>query len=158
MRRAIKVVAGLAVAGCLAAGLPAGPAAAEKPAGAGTRAEIDAVIADYVGLYAGATLERWKGLFHPAVSVSFPADDGSITVRNLEEFFQRQKNYFATGRRISERLENVRVEEGRRIARVTADFVFVDEGKESRGRLGLHLARDKNGFKIVAVLFAYDQP
>ena len=157
MTRAIGVAAGIVVGGCLAAGLLAGPAAADQPVPGETRAEIDAVIADYVGLYAGATLDRWKRLFHPAVSVSFPAADGSINVRNLEEFFQRQKNYFATGRRIGERLENVRVEEGRRIARVTADFVFMDEGKESRGRLGLHLARDKDGFKIVAVLFSYDQ-
>jgi hypothetical protein len=39
---------------------------------------------------------------------------------------------------------------------VTTDFIFVDEGKESRGKLGLHLARGNDGWKIVAVLFSYD--
>ena len=62
----------------------------------------------------------------------------------------------ATGRRLSERLENIRVDTGRRIARVSADFVFVDEGAERPGKLGLHLAEGKDGWRIVAVLFAYD--
>ena len=120
------------------------------------RAAVDRVVADYIGLYAGPTLERWRMLFHPAVVVAFPADDGSITTRGLDEFVERQRNYFATGRAISERLENVRVDMGRRIARVSADFVFVDEGEERPGKLGLHLAEGQDGWKIVAVLFAYD--
>ena len=88
--------------------------------------------------------------------MAFPADDGSITTRGLDEFVERQRNYFATGRKISEHLENVQVDMGRRIARVTADFVFVDEGEERPGKLGLHLAEDRDGWKIVAVLFSYD--
>ena len=120
------------------------------------RAAVDRVVADYIGLYAGPTLERWRMLFHPAVVVAFPADDGSVTTRGLDEFVERQRNYFATGRAISERLENVRVDMGRRVARVSADFVFVDQGEERPGKLGLHLAEGQDGWKIVAVLFAYD--
>ena len=120
------------------------------------RAAVDQVVADYIGLYAGPTLDRWRTLFDPAVVVAFPGDDGSITTRTLDEFVERQRNYFATGRRISERLENVRVDMGRRIARVSADFIFVDEGEERPGKLGLHLAEGRDGWKIVAVLFAYD--
>lgn len=120
------------------------------------RAAVDRVITNYIGLYAGPTLDRWRTLFHPAVVVAFPADDGSITTRGLDEFVERQRNYFATGRKISEHLENVQVDMGRRIARVTADFVFVDEGEERPGKLGLHLAEDRDGWKIVAVLFSYD--
>ena len=131
--------------------------AASRAATADDRAAVDSVVADYIGLYAAPTLDRWRTLFHPAVIVAFPADDGGITVRNLDEFFERQRNYFATGRKISERLENVHVEMGRRIARVTADFIFVDEGEERSGKLGLHLAQDRDGWKIVAVLFAYDE-
>jgi len=86
-----------------------------------------------------------------------PAADGTIRVRNLEEFFAAQKGYFESGRAISERLENVRIEPGRRIARVMADFVFVDEGEERRGTLGLHLAEGQDGWRIVAILFSYDQ-
>ena len=121
-----------------------------------TRAAVDTLLADYIGLYAGPTLDSWRMLFHPAVVVASPDDDGSIRTRTLDEFVTRQKNYFATGRRISERLENVRIDMGRRIASVSADFIFIDQGEERPGKLGLHLAEGKDGWKIVAVLFAYD--
>ena len=120
------------------------------------RAAVDRLIADYIGLYAGPTLGQWRTLFHPSAVVAFPDDDGSIRTRTLDEFVKRQQDYFATGRKISERLENVRVDMGRRIARVNADFIFVDEGGERPGKLGLHLAEAKDGWKIVAVLFSYD--
>ena len=107
-------------------------------------------------LYAGPTIDRWRTLFHPTAIVAFPDDEGSIHTRTLDEFVTRQKNYFATGRQISERLENVQVDMGRRIARVSADFIFKDEGTERPGKLGLHLAEGKDGWKIVAVLFSYD--
>jgi hypothetical protein len=153
------VMAAVVIASGAAAAEANGPARAAERGGSGSRAAIDRVLADYIGLYARDTLPRWKTLFHPALSVAFPGDDGGILVRNLDEFYTRQQNYFATGRRISERLENVRVEEGRRIARVTADFVFVDEGEERRGRLGLHLAQDRDDtWKILAILFSYDRP
>lgn len=120
------------------------------------QAAVEQLVADYIGLYAAPTLDRWRTLFHPAVVVAFPDDDGTIRTRTLDEFVTRQKNYFATGRQISERLENVRIDMGRRIARVSADFIFVDEGQERPGKLGLHLAEGQDGWKIVAVLFAYD--
>jgi hypothetical protein len=120
------------------------------------RAAVEQVIADYIGLYTGPTLDEWRTVFHPAVVVAAPDDDGSIRTRTLDEFVSRQKNYFATGRQISERLENVRIDMGRRIARVSADFIFVDQGEQRPGKLGLHLAEGNDGWKIVAVLFAYD--
>lgn len=143
--------------------LAATPADTEAPAAAreaapptAPRAAVDRLVADYIGLYAGPTIDRWKTLFHPSVVVAFPGEDGSIRIRNLEEFVARQKSHFATGRRISERLESVRIEMGRRIARVSADFIFVDEGEERSGKLGLHLTEGRDGWKIVAVLFSYD--
>ena len=120
-------------------------------------AAVDRLVADYIGLYAAPTLDRWRTLFHPAVVVAFPAADGTITTRTLDEFVERQRSYFATGRKISERLENVRIDMGRRIARVSADFIFMDEGEERPGKLGLHLAEGQDGWKIVAVLFAYNE-
>lgn len=138
------------------AGLPS--AAAQSAATEESRAALDKILHDYIGLYARATLEEWKTLFHPSLSVAHAAADGSIRVRNLEEFFAAQKNTFDTGRAISERLENVRVETGRRIARVTADFIFVEEGQERPGKLGLHLVEGKEGWKIVAIVFSYNEP
>lgn len=131
-------------------------ASAASPEAVPQRAAVDKVIADYIGLYTAQTLDDWRRLFHPAVVVAFPGDDGAIVARGLDEFVERQRNYFATGRRIGERLENVRIDMGRRIARVSADFVFLDEGEERPGKLGLHLAEGRDGWKIVAVLFSYD--
>ena len=120
-------------------------------------AALQKVLKDYVGLYTKDTLPQWKNLFHPSVMVFFPADDGGITVRNLNEFYERQQNYFAKRKSISERLENVQIFQGRKIARVVADFIFIDEGAQSSGKLGLHLVQGPDGWKIVSVLFSYDQ-
>jgi hypothetical protein len=119
---------------------------------------LDQTVRDYVGLYTRATLPEWKKLFHPMFTAAHAADDGSIRVRNLEEFYRSQQGYFATGHSISERLENVRIEQGRRIARVNADFVLTENGEESRGKLGLHLVEGTDGWRIVAVVFSYDKP
>jgi hypothetical protein len=105
------------------------------------RDEVEQVVTDYIALYSGPTLDRWRGLFHPAVGVAFPDDGGSIRTRMLEEFVTRQKNYFATGRRI---------------ARVSADLIFKDEGEERPGKRGLHLAQGKDGWKIVVLVFSYN--
>jgi len=128
----------------------------ETDACAGDRAGAERLMAEYIELYTGPTIDRWRELFHPSVLVAFPSQDGSIQVRNLEEFVARQKGHFSTGRPISERLENVRVDMGCSIARVSADFVFMGEGDERRGKLGLHLAADRSGWRIVSVLFSYD--
>jgi Putative lumazine-binding len=133
------------------------PSIAEDATTDPARTAVEQVVADYIGLYTGPTLDEWRTLFHPAVVVAAPDKDGSIRARTLDEFVSRQKDYFATGRQISERLENVRIDMGRRIARVSADFIFVDQGEERPGKLGLHLAEGNDGWKIVAVLFAYDR-
>jgi Putative lumazine-binding len=150
----VALAAALAVSGA-----PAGGSEVSTPgpaAGSGERAAIEKVVADYIGLYTRTTLDRWKELFHPALTVVSPGDDGSIRVRPLDAFFKAQKDRFETGRPISERLENVRIDPGWRIARVSADFVFTDEGRSSRGTLGLHLARANDGWRIVAILFSYN--
>jgi len=150
-RSGIALVAAVVVMAFIC--MPSAAAETSDPA----RGAVDQLVADYIGLYTAPTLDRWRTLFHPAVVVAFPDDDGSIRTRTLDEFVTRQQNYFATGRRISERLENVRVDMGRRIARVSADFIFLDEGEERPGKLGLHLAEGKDGWKIVAVLFSYNE-
>jgi hypothetical protein len=132
-------------------------APAEPQAASQSRAAIERIVAEYVGLYARPTLDRWRTLFHESLVVAHPTDNGGIRTRHLDEFFKAQKDYFETGRKVSERLENVRIDEGRRMALVGADFVFVDEGEESRGRLGLHLVETSDGWKITAIVFSYDK-
>jgi hypothetical protein len=131
-------------------------ATAPGPAPDAARAALERVLADYTGLYAGPTLERWKTLFHPSLTVASSDKDGTILVRTLDQFYGAQKARFASGRNIGERLENVRIEMGRRIGSVTADFIFLDEGEERPGKLGLHLTEGQDGWRIVAIVFAYD--
>ncbi len=122
-----------------------------------SKAALDQAVRDYVGLYRTETLAEWKKLFHPQLAVVFPDAKGAIVVRNLEQFYGAQVNYLPKRKSVSERLENVRIEEGRRMARVVADFIFVDEGVESRGKLGLHLVEGSEGWKIVGIIFSYDK-
>jgi hypothetical protein len=140
--------------GVRAAGGSRGTAAGQAADGA--RAGVDRVLEDYVGLYASSTLDRWRALFHPSLTVASPDQDGTILVRDLDHFVGAQRSYLATDPAIAERLENVRVEMGRRIARVSADFILVEEGVEHAGKLGLHLVEGQDGWRIVAIVFAYD--
>ncbi len=158
MRLAASVTIALlaVVPSALAADPPIASSTAPTPVDA--RAAIERVVNDYIGLYARPTLDRWKTLFHAQLLVASPKDDGTVRIRGLEEFFKAQKDRFETGRRIGERLENLRIEPGRRIARVTADFIFSEEGEESRGKLGLHLAEDGERWVITAIIFSYDEP
>lgn len=122
-----------------------------------SRKALEKVLTDYIALYRGDSLDQWKLLFHPSVSVFFPAEDGTINYKSLEEFLARQKNFFAKKKSVSERLENVQIFEGKQIARVTADFIFIDEGTEKPGKLGMHLVEAKDGWKIVSLVFSYNQ-
>lgn len=120
---------------------------------------LEQTVSDYVALYNREQLEEWKQLFHPDLVVAFPDDEnGSIVTRDLEKFYAAQKRFFDSGVQGGERLENVQIHSGRRIGRVTADFVFWEGTKESRGKLGLHMVESAAGWKIVSVVFSYDQP
>jgi len=124
----------------------------------GSRAALEKVVNDYVALYTRDTLDEWGKLLHPALMVFNPGSDGAVRARGLEEFVAAQRDAFASGRRIRERLEKVRIEPGRRIARVSADFIFEEEGESKNGKLGLHLAEGEDGWRVVGILFSYDQP
>lgn len=116
---------------------------------------LQKVLADYIDLYARETLPQWRKLFHEGMTVANLKPDGSINVRNLDAFYAAQESYFATGRRISERLENISIASGNYMATVTADFIFIDDGEQRRGKLGLHFLQQGTTWKIVAVVFTY---
>jgi SnoaL-like domain len=152
MLRGLKTVVVLAV-------VAVGPAAAAGDQARADKAADEAlarVVADYVGLYRRDTLDRWRELFLPTFSVASTKPDGSLNLRNLDEFFEAQKRYLDSGRAIREELENVRTERQGRLASVWADFVLTDEGEKSRGRLVLLLIEEKGRFRIHSLLFSYE--
>jgi hypothetical protein len=114
------------------------------------------VVADYVGLYRHDSLPEWRKLFLPSFSVASTNADGSLRLRNLDEFYSAQERYLASGRAIREVLENVRLERRGRLASVWADFVLTDEGETSRGKLCLLMVAENAGWRIQSLVFAYD--
>lgn len=115
------------------------------------------VVADYVGLYAAKTLPQWKALFHPQMTASHATADGTIRVRTFAEFTGAQEKGFQEDPEMRETLENVQLFLGNNLARVTADYVFASKGVSRRGKLGLHLLKGSEGWKIVGVVFSYDR-
>jgi hypothetical protein len=131
------------------------PAAGPPSAAAAANPEIDALLRDYIGLYARDTLDSWRGLFHPAFVAAFTNDDGTTTARNLDEFVARQRNYFAGGRPIREVLDGVQVERQGRLASVRSGFTLYDGEVEKKGRLMMLLIRDRDRFLIQSLVFTY---
>jgi hypothetical protein len=118
-------------------------------------ADLEKVIADYVGLYRRDSLPEWKKLFLPHFTVASTREDGTVGERTLEEFYEAQRKYFESGRAIQEVLENVQIERKGRLASVWADFVLTDEGHTRRGKLVLLLIEDTEGFRIHSLMFSY---
>jgi hypothetical protein len=109
----------------LAAGCVAAAPAPDDP--------IDRVLHDYIALYTKDTLDAWRGLFHPGFVAAFTNDDGSTTARTLDEFLARQRNYFATGRPISEELDDVKVERQGALAVVRAGSRCTTDRRREKG-------------------------
>jgi hypothetical protein len=118
-------------------------------------AAVLAVLDDYIGLYTRDDLERWRGLFLPEFIATSTNDDGSVTTRSLDEFHDRQRGLFATGKPVSETLENTRLVRSGNLAFVSADFVWTDGEMTRRGRLMLSLILDRGTFRIQALTFSY---
>lgn len=112
------------------------------------------VLAGYIGLYRRDALEQWKRLFLPGFTATYTNDDGTVTTRTLDEFYERQRNAFAQGD-VSETLHNVRVLREGRLAHVAADFRFTSRSGTRPGRLMLLLVEDGGQFKIAALTFTY---
>ncbi len=78
------------------------PNPARLPEQAAPADELQKVVEDYARLYTGPTLGG-RALFHPAMIAVHPAEDGSIRVRNFDEFFGAQKRAFAAGSKMNKR-------------------------------------------------------
>lgn len=146
-----------AIALCLAllAGATSDAQVAPPPGGATPAAALRRAVDDYVQLYRKDTLAEWKALFLPTFTSTSPRDEGGVTVRTLEEFYQSQARGFARATTMSESLENVAVEQSGRLATAWADFVFHQDGTSRRGRLVLTLVDTGTAWRIASLLFSY---
>ena len=141
----------LAVALLSAAALPAFAQSASLPNG---DAAVRRLLDDYIGLYRRETLEQWKALFLPTFTATYTNDDGSVTTRNLDQFYERQRSAFAAGE-VSETLDNVRIHRAGRLAQVAADFRFTGRGATRQGRLMLLMIEQHGELRIAALTFTY---
>ena len=117
-------------------------------------ASVQRVLDDYIGLYKKETLEQWKGLFLPGFTASYTNEDGTVTTRNLNEFYERQLSAFAAGP-VSETLHNVKAQRVGRLAHVFADFTFTGRGSARPGQLMLLMIESQGQLKIAALTFTY---
>jgi len=148
-------VRGLASLGLLLALALAVPAAHAQAPAAGDPG-LQRLLDDYIGLYRRETLGEWRTLFLPSFVVAWTQPDGSTALRTLDEFWERQRQAFASARSVGEVLENVRAERHGRLASVWADFVFTSDESSRRGRLVMLCIEERGAFRIHSLLFSYD--
>src|SRR5687767_15876643 len=63
---------------------------------------LDDVVEAFLGLYTKDKLAQWKELFLPGFVASATNADGTVTSYNLDEFYERQRALFASGKPVSE--------------------------------------------------------
>jgi len=119
-----------------------------------SEAAVQRLLDDYIGLYRRETLDKWKTLFLPGFVASYTNDDGTVTTRSLDEFYDRQRNAFAQGE-VTETLHNVRLQRIGRLAHVFADFRFTSRGTTRPGQLMLLMIEERGQLKIAALTFTY---
>jgi hypothetical protein len=118
-------------------------------------AEVAALLEDYIGLYTRETLSRWRELFLPGCIATSTNEDGSVTTRSLDEFYERQRALFATGKPVSEVLRDTHGERTGDLACVHSDFVWTDGEATRDGRLMLLLIAEHGKLRIQALTFSY---
>jgi len=147
--------AAIGLALCCLTGAFADGLAAQSSSASPSTAGVRRVVDDYVGLYRKDTLAEWRALFLPSFTSTSPNQDGTITVRSLDEFYDSQARGFARAKEMSETLENVVIERSGRLATAWADFVFHQDGTSRRGRLALTLVESKGAWRIASLMFSY---
>ena len=98
-------------------------------------------------------LAEWKALFLPGFTATYTNDDGSVTTRTLEEFYERQRAAFERGP-VSETLHDVHITRDGRLAQVVSGFDFTSGGTTRRGRLMLLMIETEGQLRIVALAFS----
>ena len=116
---------------------------------------MTALLDDFIGLYSRDTLERWRTLFLPGFVAAATNDDGSLTAWNLDQFYERQRTLFASGKPISEVLQNTEIRHDGSLAFVRSDFVWTDGETTRPGRLMMLIIAEHGHYRIQALSFSY---
>jgi hypothetical protein len=116
---------------------------------------LDETVADFLGLYTREGLARWRELFLPGFVAAATQADGSVATWTLEEFYERQRALFATGKPVSETMMNTHTERTGDIACVRSDYVWTDGEARRPGRLIMLLVAERGRFRIQSLAFSY---
>ena len=116
---------------------------------------VPALLEQFIGLYARDSLERWRTLFLPGFAAAATNADGTITTWTLEQFYERQRALFASGKPIREVLQNTETTHDGRLACVRSEFVWTDGDVKRPGRLMMLIAAEHGELKIQALTFSY---
>ena len=116
---------------------------------------VDELLDRFIGWYARDTLPRWRELFLPGFTAAAPNEDGSVTTWSLDEFYERQRQLFASGKPIREVLQNVETRRDGDLAWVRSDYVWTDGEVERPGRLMMLIVADRGELRIQSLTFSY---
>jgi hypothetical protein len=116
---------------------------------------LDEVVEAFLGLYTRDKLPEWRKLFLPSFSCAATNPDGSVASWNLDEFYERQRGLFATGKPVSETMMNTVKQVTGGIACVRSDYVWTDGTAKKPGRLMMLLIEERGAFRIQALTFSY---
>ena len=116
---------------------------------------LDEVVEAFLGLYTRETLPQWRELFLPSFVASATNADGTVTNYDLDEFYERQRGLFASGKPVSETMMNTEKTRNGRLASVRSDYVWTDGTAKKPGRLMMLLVEERGRFRIQALAFTY---
>ena len=116
---------------------------------------VDELLEDFIGLYARATLPRWRDLFLPSFTAAAANEDGSVTTWTLDQFYERQRQLFASGKPVSEVLHDTETHRTGDLACVRSDYVWTDGEAKRPGRLMMLIVADRGELKIQSLTFSY---
>lgn len=116
---------------------------------------LEEVVDAFLALYKRETLPQWRELFLPGFVAAATNPDGTVTTWHLDEFYERQRALFATGKPVSEVMRNTQKQRTGDLAWVRSDYVWTDGEVQRAGRLMMMLIAERGRFRIQSLAFSY---
>lgn len=116
---------------------------------------LEEVVKAFLDLYTRDALPRWRELFLPGFVAAATNADGSVTTWTLDEFYERQRALFASGKPVSETMHNTEIQRSGELAWVRSDYVWTDGEAKRPGRLAMMLVAERGRFRIQSLAFSY---